>query len=190
MIFISIVSPVVSIIATWIISDWYHKKKNEPDEVFKKNREDKLDSLKCRTGQSYSMFKQEFEHILSKNTIVEHDLVAFSSKDYSQLTNALRHNRKNITDNWSEYMNWVTNDEISKYTNFFSLMLWILRILQQENFSKYDIEEANELCKSIKSMSNEFEGMSHIIRGTSHISSEDSTKLHGITYFRSPVTQR
>lgn len=190
MFIISIVQLPISIIVTWRISDWYHKKKNEPDQVFQKNRETKLDSLKHRTGQSYSMFKEDFEHILNKNTIVEHDLVAFSSKDYSTLMSNLQHNRKNITDNWNEYVKWVTYDEISKYTNFFTHMLWLLRIFQQEKFSEYDIQEANELCKSIKSISEEFDGISHIIRGISRISSDDSKKLHGITDFKSPITQK
>lgn len=189
MIAISIASPVISILAAWKISDMYHKKKNKADEVFEQNRKDKLDSLKHRTGQSYSMFKEKVEHILDKN-IVEQDLVAFSSNDYSQLVDALRHNRKNITDNWDEYATWVTNDEISKYTNFFTSMLWLLRILQLEKFNEYDIQEANDICKSIKLISDEFDGISHIIRLVSTMSLDDSKKLHGITDFKSPVTQR
>lgn len=190
MFIISIVQLPISIIVTWRISDWYHKKKNEPDKIFQENRESKLDSLKHRTGQSYSMFKEGLEHVLNKNTIVEHDLVALSSSDFSNLISNLQHNRKNITDNLDEYMKWVTSDEISKYTDFFTHMLWLLKIFQQKNFNEFDIQEANDLCKSIKSISEEFNGISHIIQGISQISADDSKKLSGIKDFKSPITQK
>jgi len=188
MIFISVVSPIVSIIATWWISDLYHKKKNEPDEVFTQNRKDKIESLRQRTGHSYSIFKEQLEHIISKNIITKQDLVAFGSKDYSEIISALQHNRKNITDNWNEYLKWVTRDEILKYTDFFTHMLWFLRILQDKEFKEYDLQEANELSNKIKEISNEFNGISHIIDiGASIISEEDSKRLHGKKDFKSPV---
>ncbi len=184
------ISVIATTIITWWISDRYHKKKNEPDEIFKQNRNDKLASLRDRTGHSFSIFKTEFENVLNKDEIVEQDLIAFKDKATEQLVTTLQHNQKNIKDRWNEYLPWVTTEEISKYTDFFTHMLWLLRIFQQERSSDYDLQEANELCNKIKSISSEFDGISHIISGVSQLSYEDSKKLAGVDDFKSPATQR
>lgn len=187
MLIISIASPVVSIFAGWRISDWYHNKKNEPDQVFMQNRKDKFDSLRGHTGHSFSIFKEEFGHILDKKSIVEHDLSAFSSKDYSELIRTLQHNYKNIYDNWENYQTWINHEEFSKYTDFFTHMLWFIGIFQQKKFNENDIKDVNELAKKIKSISGEFDGISHEHNFTSILSNEDSRKLHRGEDFNSPA---
>lgn len=190
MFIISIVQLPISIIVTWWISDWYHKKKNKPDEIWSKNRQEKLESLKHRTGQSYSMFKTEFENLLSKNTIVEQDLVAYNTKNYENLIIALRQNQKNIYDTWEENLKWITAEEILHYTAFFTHMLWFIPYFQQTSFTESDIQKVNQLLNKIKSQSGEFSGISHIVSFTSMISSDDSKKMKGIKDFKSPVTQK
>lgn len=49
MFIVSIVQLPISIIVTWLISDWYHKKKNKPDEIWSKNRKKNKNLLRPRT---------------------------------------------------------------------------------------------------------------------------------------------
>lgn len=190
MFFISVIQLPISIIATWFVSDWYHKKKNQPDEIWLKNRQNKIDSLKQRTGHSFSLFKEEFGNILSKNTIVEHDLVLYNKKDYGCIINTLQQNHKNILDKWDEYLKWVHDEEIRHYVDFFTYMLWFISYFQLKSFNESDIQEVNDLFNKIKSQAHEFDDISHKIGFTSTLSPDDSKRISGIKYFRSPVSKK
>lgn len=184
----SIIQLPVSIFCTWKISKWYHNKKSNSDQIFESVRNEKLEELKSRTGQSYSIFEEKCRHIINKKTIFEQDLASFSSSiDIENLSKTLRHNQKNVSEKQEEYSRWINHDEFWHHVDFFRIMLWFLGELQEKSINEFSMERIHNLHKQIKIQSKEYLEYSHIISFTSTITYEDGRRLHGKKYFKASI---
>lgn len=178
---------IISIIATWKISNWYHNKKSISNKIWESNRKDKLESLKRHVGQSYSMFNEKFNHLMEKNLIVEQDLVSYNTINYDQLISALQNNQKITHDDIEKNLKWMTGEEFWHHADMFRKMLWFIMEFKNKSFTHEDIERVNILHKQIKLQSKEYLKYTHVISGNSTLSRNDSLRAKGIKYFKSSI---
>ncbi len=186
---------IIAIIVSFLIANWYHKKKPRSDIHFNERKQRLLEDLIHRTGMSFSNFKQECKHVIDKSKIYEHDLVAFGMKDYDQLIGILEGNQKYVTERHLQYLQYVNADEYYHHVDFFNTMLSFVRGLQikkrtdlwnEDDEIEYMLDRLNKELKIIKSQENEYDGISHIIRATSTLSRKGSLGIRGIRNYKSP----
>lgn len=183
----------IALITTWLIANWYHNKKQKSDIHFDGQKNRALEDLIHRVGISFSWFKQECRHIIDKERIYEHDLVAFGTKNYDELIRVIEGNGDYVSDRRSHYLEVLTSDEYQYHTAFFNTMLRFVRTLQvkqkvdvfdEESEINWALNKLNEDLEIIKSQRKQYDEISHIMSATTTISRHSSLRLKGIKYYK------
>lgn len=179
---------ITSVFITWNISNIFHRKKDKQFKIWQENREEQLEGLRRHTGQSYSSFKEYFQHLTDKKDICLQDIEFYKSRkdiNLDTLVATLRNNQK-LMDSIPSF--WITRKESSQYADFFRIMLWFIIDLQKHKFNDdNDLIRIKENFNKIKENDEEFGKYSHTITAELGFSLHDCKKMRGMKYYKSSI---